>query len=295
MPTINENKSWNTYEWDKDGDEWSEPWGNTEKQWYKLILPMINSCVPANTILEIAPGHGRCTSYLKDLAQKLIIVDLNSNCIDYCKRIFKKSTNIEYHTNNGRNLSMIDDKSVDFVFSWDSFVHIDLDDINEYIKEFSRILKDDAVGFIHHSNMAEYSEEVENTNWRSNNVSYQNFKNICEHNGLKVLNQELVNWKTENVLSDCFTLFIKTNIEQPYNIKKNFSFMKQAEDIKRITDDEIKKMAGYKKIKMPSLRIFLTKILYRFRLQTSMLIGKIGIVIRKISPKLYLKIKKYLK
>ena len=78
MPTIEENRSLfgESYDWPQAGEEWSTPWGNAHMQWYGSILPRISAFVPTDTILEVAPGYGRWTAFLKDLCKRLIIVDL---------------------------------------------------------------------------------------------------------------------------------------------------------------------------------------------------------------------------
>jgi hypothetical protein len=53
------------YDWPKQGEEWSSVWGGSEAQWFATILPRIHAFVPTGTILEIAPGFGRWTTYLK--------------------------------------------------------------------------------------------------------------------------------------------------------------------------------------------------------------------------------------
>ena len=68
MPTIERNKElWDgLYHWSEMGDEWSKQWGCPYMQWYGMLLPRIHSFLPAKTILEIAPGYGRWTQFLKD-------------------------------------------------------------------------------------------------------------------------------------------------------------------------------------------------------------------------------------
>src|SRR3954466_7997689 len=105
------------WDWSQQGDEWSAWWGGTPSLWYGALLPRIHSFLPTGTILEIAPGYGRWTQYLKDLCDELVIVDLTDGCIEHCRRRFADSHNIEYHVNDGRSLEMVEDGSVDFVFS----------------------------------------------------------------------------------------------------------------------------------------------------------------------------------
>src|SRR6266550_6857049 len=63
------------YDWKDAGEEWSAPWGTSAAQWFGAILPRVRAFLPAETILEIAPGFGRWTYYLKDYCQELWIVD----------------------------------------------------------------------------------------------------------------------------------------------------------------------------------------------------------------------------
>ena len=109
MPSIEENLSvWNrSYDWSQEGDEWSSAWGGPEAEWFGTILPRIHALIPAGTILEIAPGFGRWTHYLKDHCERLIVVDLSEKCIEACKTRFSSSAHITYHVNDGRSLEMI--------------------------------------------------------------------------------------------------------------------------------------------------------------------------------------------
>jgi len=274
MPTIKENLAWNTYNWKEDGDEWSKPWGNIERQWYQLILPKINKIVPTQTILEIAPGHGRCTKYLKELCKKLIIVDLNKNCIDYCKKIFSDDKKIEYFTNNGKDLKMIPSNSIDFIFSWDSFVHIEKKEIEEYAKEFYRVLKNGGYVFIHHSNLKNCKIKEPTKGWRAKSMDYKIFKKICEKNKLNVIRQELVNWNTKSTLTDCFSLFIKGRSNLKYSLIKNNNFMKEAEQIKNKPIEEIRKNPDY--IKQDKItKKYLIKKYYKINSKIKELIEKL--------------------
>ena len=91
MPSIELNRDhWGSnYAWPEGGDEWSHDWGDVDTQWFGSILPRIRAFVPAPQILEIAPGFGRWTRFLKDLCDDLTIVDLNENCIERCRERFR--------------------------------------------------------------------------------------------------------------------------------------------------------------------------------------------------------------
>jgi len=152
MPTLAENnRFWgNDYDWKQGGDEWSEVWGGAEMQWYGTLLPRIHKHLPAGTILEIAPGFGRWTHFFADLCERLIVVDMSDKCIDACKQRFQDRSHIQFHVNDGKSLEVIDDNSIDFVFSFDSLVHAEADVVEAYLSQLSRKLKPGGVGFIHH-------------------------------------------------------------------------------------------------------------------------------------------------
>jgi ubiquinone/menaquinone biosynthesis C-methylase UbiE len=124
--------------------------------WRKSIYPRIKRLLPAATILEIAPGFGRCTAYLKNHCERLVIVDLSPKCIEACKRRFANESNISYYVNDGKSLDMIADRSIDFVFSFDSLVHAQADVMEAYVKQLAVKLKPSGQGFIHHSNLGSY-------------------------------------------------------------------------------------------------------------------------------------------
>jgi hypothetical protein len=77
MPTVEWNlNQWGAVSnWANEGDSWSARWGGVEMQWYGSIFPRIQRFLPVETILEIAPGFGRWTQYLKEHCQSLIAAE----------------------------------------------------------------------------------------------------------------------------------------------------------------------------------------------------------------------------
>jgi ubiquinone/menaquinone biosynthesis C-methylase UbiE len=144
------------YHWEEPGEKWSEPWGTSAARWYGAIFPRIHHCLPTNTILEIAPGFGRWTHYLKDYCEHLCVVDRAERQIEACRQRFAGDSRLSYHVNDGRSLKMIPDGSIDFIFSFDSLVHVRREIIETYVRQFAAKLKRDGMGFIHHSNLGEY-------------------------------------------------------------------------------------------------------------------------------------------
>lgn len=251
MPTIEENlNTWNRIcQWPQHGDEWSEAWGTSAAQWYFTLLPRIRDFLPADTILEIGPGHGRWSQFLKTVCTRLILVDLSDTCIEACKKRFGSDNHIAYHTNDGVSLAMIPDRSVDFVFSFDSLVHVEADVVQGYLRQIARKLKDGGGGFIHHSNLRslprlvrliEWSQRhglykrssfVRNQeHWRAHSMDASLFRSFCEEGGLACTKQELVNWVGTRLLIDCLSTFVRGECAAPKQCRliTNPDFMSEA-------------------------------------------------------------------
>jgi SAM-dependent methyltransferase len=232
MPSIEQNKYWwdLAKDWDAGGDEWSDQYGTPAMQWHTSILPRIHPYLPSSTILEIAPGFGRWTQYLKDMCEQLAVVDLSVKCIEACKLRFKNDENIAYHLNDGKSLSMIADNSIDFLFSFDSLVHAENDAIQAYLEQLAHKLKPNGVGFIHHSNLGSHAKHFEmadrvpkgrrllskmhilepGDHKRCHAMTADTFVSLATGAGLKVVSQELINWGTSRCI-DCLSIFTHPN------------------------------------------------------------------------------------
>lgn len=189
---VEEQKFWNEeHYWIDGGNEWSEFFGGSDNLWNNIIYPRIKDYLKGD-VLEIAPGFGRITNYLKDIADTLIVVDLNQLCIDKCKEKFKDD--VKCYVNDGRHLNMIPDNSLDFVFSWDSFVHMDEDVINCYLNEINRVLKTDGYSVIHHSFLSGGEKQSRNNIAGRSNMTPDKFKELVNNNNLQVITQENMTW-----------------------------------------------------------------------------------------------------
>jgi len=241
MPTIEENyQTWNqTYDWSEGGAEWSRNWGNIPIQWYAVLMPRIYPFVPAARILEIAPGAGRWTGFLKDLCQELSVVDLSEKCIQICQEKFQKYDHIRYFVNDGSSLAMIDDNSIDFAFSFDSLVHADQPTLAAYLQQLAAKLTETGFGWVHHSNLGEYPnlQPDEFTGWRSWDVSAESFRTAAEVAGLKVIAQEVFTWRSEK-FSDCISVFTSARSSHAYTYKmiRNPDFAAQRNYLKQLAD-----------------------------------------------------------
>lgn len=245
MPSLEENlRLWNEdYQWPHEGDPWSQTWGGAASQWFGTLLPRVRSFVPAQTILEIAPGFGRWTQFLRPLCGHLIVVDMSQKCIEACQRRFAAYPEIEYHVNDGRSLDMVPNGSIDFAFSFDSLVHVEADVVIGYFAQIARKLTPEGVAFIHHSNLGEFVDRAsgqlpagfENRHWRALSVSAETVRDACASHGLSCVSQEIVNWGKE--MTDAITVAALPNSRWAREcvVVRNAEFMREAGYLARLS------------------------------------------------------------
>ena len=172
MPTVEWNKIWsrqlNKFNKRNPNRQYGLQWGNPEwrgayYRFRKILNPVcvigplykvVDDYIRPNydsdsVVLEIGCGGGRWTKYLLG-AKKIIAVDLNPEFFDYIKEKYPDA-NFEFYKPQGCDLKAIPDSSVDFVFSFGTFVHIDPDGIQSYLNEISRVLKKGKKAVIHYA------------------------------------------------------------------------------------------------------------------------------------------------
>lgn len=231
MPDLNWNRTFwaGGYDWKTGGEEWSEVWGGSEPQWFGSLYPRLHRLLPAKAILEIAPGFGRWTKFLLPTCQHYLGIDLSGECIAACCSTFKDAKHARFVQNDGLSLDAARDEQFDFVFSFDSLVHVEVDVLESYIPQILRIMAPAGVAFLHHSNMASLGPKAENRHARGRSVSWQIAAEIVQKSGGKVLCQEQINWGVPH-LTDCLTLLARQ--EHPHTGPtvhiKNGKFMDEA-------------------------------------------------------------------
>lgn len=208
MPDLNWNKNtWDgAYDWSRAGDEWSGPWGGSSALWFASIMPRIGFAMPARKVLEIAPGHGRCTNWLLRFTGSYRGIDLSERCVRFCRQRFASHPDAAFFVNDGRSLGAVAGEAFDLIFSYDSLVHADMDAIAPYIPQIIALLAPRGVAFIHHSNLAA-SPGVEH-GLRSTEVSAERVADLVENAGGRVLIQEI--WGgNDKANADCFSTFCR--------------------------------------------------------------------------------------
>jgi ubiquinone/menaquinone biosynthesis C-methylase UbiE len=117
---------------------------------YKVVDKYIRPYVRASsTVLEIGPGGGRWTRYLV-AASKVICVDINPEFFGALRSMFP-TANLEFYQPQGCDLRPVPDESVDFAFSFGTFVHIEPEGISEYLMEIHRVLRPGGIAAVQYA------------------------------------------------------------------------------------------------------------------------------------------------
>ncbi len=120
------------------GLEWGDPENIPPLKYVRdhYLMPWLSA---DTTVVEIGPGGGRWTRYMLEV-RRLIVVDYHQELLQELKSNFN-SSKLVYVCNNGDDFPGIEEKSVDLVFSFGVFVHLDLEIVEAYLKHIKPLLK----------------------------------------------------------------------------------------------------------------------------------------------------------
>jgi SAM-dependent methyltransferase len=223
------------------GDEWTaEDVRNTHYTTYGLPAEVLNrfsdylreqliepylypECAAG---MEIGPGGGRITALLLPRTHELHLVDISDAMLQHVRDRFPNHHALRYHVNDGKSLPNLPPDSLDYVFSFDVFVHFESRLIYWYVKQIAELLKPGGVGVIHYSNVTtalgwqQFAGEVEeNLHGR---ISCGNFGVMCPQLMEQFLNSlglEILASDTGTIPRDAVVVFRKGadwRIEQQY-------------------------------------------------------------------------------
>lgn len=158
MPDIR----WNIDLWSKDVQRWADEhpehqygyqWGDPDElpflvvvrdQW---LLPLLS---PRKTVLEIGSGGGRWTRYLLP-AQRLYCVDVNPEMFHYLLERLGPRANLSFVRTAGTDLPGIEPRSIDLVFTFGTFVHLEAELIDAYLRSIRTVIRPDGDVLLHYS------------------------------------------------------------------------------------------------------------------------------------------------
>jgi SAM-dependent methyltransferase len=148
----------------------------------RYVMPYVRS---DQTGLEIGPGGGRWTRYLIGF-RKLHVVDYYDEMLHELRKNFS-TPNMVFIRNNGMDFPGVEDHSIDYLFSFDAFVHLDVPIIEGYLKNMKRLLKPGSNVVLHYSDKTKVMAQYEG--FSDNNPAMM--RRLVTENGYKILEEDL--------------------------------------------------------------------------------------------------------
>ena len=183
---------WKSYDWSAAGEEWTPSEG-----WKQSVIRrfMDRHLAAATSILEIGPGGGRWTEPLLRRATNYWGVDISPTCVEHCRHRFSGQPNAQFIVGNGANLEAVPTGSVEAIFSFDVFVHINQAEVSSYAAEFARVLKPGGVGIVHHGTVGGAR------GGSRSNLTQDAMMDILRSRGLPVI-ESIDEWRDEGAVFD---------------------------------------------------------------------------------------------
>jgi hypothetical protein len=140
------------------GLEWGDPEVVEPLRFIKerYVLPYVNA---QHDALEIGPGGGRWTRYLLGF-RTLTAIDYHPELLDELRRNFGKHRNIRFIKNTGTDFPGVDLHSIDYVYSFGTFVHLDFNLIEAYLGSIKTIVKPTANIVIQYSDKTKIMSQI---------------------------------------------------------------------------------------------------------------------------------------
>ncbi|MEP6942881.1 MAG: class I SAM-dependent methyltransferase [Betaproteobacteria bacterium] len=183
--SIRMNKQiWETWDWNAKGDEWtlSPAWKDS------IVRSIMRPNIPgASDVLEIGPGAGRWTEHLLPIARSYVGVDISAECVRICEQRFGEFKDARFHCNSGADLAALSDRSIDRIWSFDVFVHINRAEVAQYVREMRRVMRPGALAVIHHGD-----HRGRTGGWRSD-LTAEALVQLLVENGLS-LESQVTRW-----------------------------------------------------------------------------------------------------
>jgi len=158
----------------------------------RYVLPYVKA---EHSALEIGPGGGRWTRYLLGFG-RLYVVDYYAEVIDELRRNYNKP-HMEFIKNNGTDFPAVGDQSIDYLFSFGAFVHLDVPLIEGYLTNMRRVLKPGGNAVIHYSDKTKIMAQL-NTSFSENTP--ETMRSMVSAAGFVILEEDVTSMWHSSVI-----------------------------------------------------------------------------------------------
>lgn len=139
------------------GLEWGDPEESATLKIVKehYLMPFVllqRRALTRPVVVEIGPGGGRWTRYIKPHVERVYAVDYHAELLAELGKNVRGERLVPIK-NNGDDFPGIPEGTIDFIFSFGTFVHLDFDIIEKYIVNLKPLLKPTSNVVIQYSDM----------------------------------------------------------------------------------------------------------------------------------------------
>lgn len=146
-----------------------------ERARYAMRFIKMAGITQADRVLDLGSGCGFGTAAISRHANNVIACDISPAYLEFARRECADLGNVQFQAITSRDLSSVDDHSVDTVISMAVFIHLNLYDIYLYFKEFSRILKPGGKVLIDFADMNRLFSRIPNRSQNQQFLSHSTF------------------------------------------------------------------------------------------------------------------------
>ncbi len=127
------------------GDEWGAP-ADLERVLDEYVFPYLT---PDARVAEIGVGGGRVAAHVAPRVARLYAFDVSKRMLAHARESLAAYGNVSYGLLRRAQLPSELADSLDFVYSFDVLVHVDLHTTWQYIREMHRVLRPGGKAFVH--------------------------------------------------------------------------------------------------------------------------------------------------
>ncbi len=125
--------------------------------------------------------------HLLDVSDTLHLADITPRCLELCRERFADDE-IQYHLIGPDGLGFLPAESIDLIWSYDVFVHVNPVDTDAYLADFAKVLRPGGRAVIHHP--GRYPSHAERRAGFRSNLSAPFFASLCHKHGLRAIEQD---------------------------------------------------------------------------------------------------------
>lgn len=174
-PSAADNVAYNRHFWDRYARDWRNPvlrrlgagparrdgeaallgqeWGTDEDVRAILDEFLFPYLTPDTLAVELGSGGGRIAAQVVDRVRELHCLDISSQMLAMAREALAGHTNARFTLLEGSGFPKDLAGQVDFLYSFDVWVHLDLHTMWRYLDDLPRVLRPGARAFLHTSNL----------------------------------------------------------------------------------------------------------------------------------------------